>query len=104
MKTLTLANGKTYSVLDESNSANFRIPVETFAAADAIAVDFTRENMTEIELGNEVFHQVNPISISVNTEDGQKICTVFCQSSLQDYVDNQIDNVIEQMIAEGVID
>ena len=103
MKTLTLVDGTTFSVLDDSSSANIRIPVESFADADEIKTKFTRENMTEIEIGNEIANQVNPLSVSVNETDDGLICSIFCQSSLQDYVQNQIDNYTEWLIDEGVI-
>ena len=88
---------------DNSSAANIRIPVEEFADADALEADFTRENMTEIELGNEIFHEVNPVGIAVIKENGEFLCVIRCQESLQDYVQNQIDNYTERLIEEGVI-
>lgn len=103
MKQLILHDGTTYQVEDNSNIANIRIPVNDFAAVDALESDFTKANMVEVQLGSEVFHEINPVSISANKQDNEIICTVYCQDSLQDYVQNQIDNYTERLIEEGVI-
>ena len=104
MKTLVLVDGTTYEVLDDSNIANIRIPVEDFADADEIETKFTKENLTLVRLGYQEFHQVNLLGISVMKNDDGFVCTVTCQESIQDYVDNVIDNVIERLIEEGVIE
>ena len=103
MKKLVLVDDTEYSVLDDSGVGNIRIPVENFAEADDIAVKMVKANMTTIELGLEEFHEVNPIDIRVAKEDGQLICSVYCQESLQDYIQNQLDNYTEKLIEEGVI-
>ena len=104
MKVLTLVDGTTINVADESGVGNIRIPVQDFADADGIKAHFTRENMTTITIGAEEFHQVNPLGFYVSDDDGGMFMTVRCQESLQDYVNNQIDNVILQLIEEGVIE
>ena len=103
MKTLVLHDGTTYEVEDGSNIANIRIPVDDFATADEIETHFTRENMVEVQLGAEVFREVNPVAIDVHKKDGEVVCVVCCRDSLQDYVQNQIDNYTESLIEEGVI-
>lgn len=103
MKILTLKDGTQYDVLDDSSVGNIRIQVKDFAEADEIETNLTRENMTEIQIGVEIFHEVNPVAFSVTKQNGEMICSVFCQESLQDYVQNQIDNYTERLIEEGVI-
>ena len=103
MKTLTLKDGSTYDVLDDSSVGNIRILVEDFADADEIETKLTRENMTEIQIGVEIFHEVNPVAFSVTKQNGETICSVYCQESLEDFVQNQIDNYTEMLIEEGVI-
>lgn len=104
MKILKLVDGTTYSVSDDSNVANIRIPVEAFGDADEIMSHFTKENMERITIGNQEFNQVNPVGVAVVKNEDGFTCIVNCQESLQDYINNQIDNVIERMIEEGVID
>ena len=103
MKILTLKDGTQYDVLDDSSVGNIRIQVEDFAEADEIETNLTRENMTEIQIGVEIFHEVNPVAFSVTKQNGEMICSVFCQESLEDFVQNQIDNYTEMLIEEGVI-
>lgn len=103
VKQLILYDGTTYQVEDSSNIANIRIPVEDFATVDEIKTHFTKANMAEVQLGAEVFREVNPVSFSANKSADGMICTVYCQDSLQDFVQNQIDNYTERLIEEGVI-
>lgn len=103
MKILTLKDGTQYDVLDDSSVGNIRIQVENFAEADEIETNLTRENMTEIQIGVEIFHEVNPVAFNVTKQNGEMICSVFCQESLEDFVQNQIDNYTEKLIEEGVI-
>ena len=103
MKNLILVDGTTYSVLDDSGVGNIRIPVQSFSDADVIVEKMVKANMTTIQLGIEEFHEVNPIDIRVAKEDGHLLCSVFCQESLQDYIQNQLDNYTERLIEEGVI-
>lgn len=88
---------------DESSAGNIRIPIEEFADADTLITKFTRENMTEIEIGQEIFHEVNPVSVTAIKTGDDHLCVIQCQESLQDYVQNQIDNYTEMLIEEGVI-
>lgn len=103
MKTLVLKDGTEIQVLDESNSSQIRIEIEDFGDADTLLTNFTRENMEQIQLGVEIFNQVNPVASAVNRKDGRTILTVYCQESLQDYINTQIDNYTERLIEEGVI-
>ena len=103
MKRLVLKDGTEYQVADNSNISNICIPVESFAAVDELQTDFTKANMTEVQMGEEVFYQVNPVSISVNKHGNEILCVVYCQDSLEDYIQNQIDNYTERLIEEGVI-
>lgn len=90
-------------VLDESNVSQIRIEIEDFGDADTLLESFTRENMEKIQLGAEIFNEVNPVASAVNRKDGSTILTVYCQESLQDYINTQIDNYTERLIEEGVI-
>ena len=103
MKTVTFVDGTTLNALDDSNVAQIRIPVESFGDVDTLKETFTKANMETLTIGAEEFHQVNPISVSANTIDGQIIATFYNQDGLQDYVQNQIDNYTEWLIDEGVI-
>lgn len=103
MKKLTLKDGTEIDVLDDSGVGNLRIPVQDFADADTLAAKLTKENMEEITLGVQIFHEVNPVAMSVVKQDGEMIMSVYCQESLQDVIQNEIDNYTEMLIIEGVI-
>ena len=89
---------------DDSSAACIRIPVQNFAAADALKTEITRENMTTIQLGAQEFHEVIPVSLGVyEDEAGMIVAAFYCQDGIEDLVQNRIDNYTLRLIEEGVL-
>ena len=104
MKVLTLHDGTQYQMEDGSNVGAFRIPVQTYAAVDAILAELTRENLSEITIGNVVFQNVINESVNVQMDDNGNIVAIFLnRMGTEDIVQDAIDSYTLALLEEGVI-
>lgn len=104
MKNLTLKDGTVISVEDSSNVGAFRVPVTNYAEIDDLKAAMTRENLSEITIGVNVFTDVLNESISVQMDDTGHIIAVFLnRMSTADIVQDAMDSYTLELIEGGII-
>lgn len=104
MKQMRLKDGTTMMVQDESSAAQIRIPVQDFAAVDTLKGQITRANLETVQMGNQEFHEVIPVSVGVfEDESGAIVAVFYCQEGIEDLIQNRIDNYTLMLIEEGVL-
>lgn len=104
MKTLTLHDGTTYQIEDNSSVGAFRIPVEMYAEIDSIKAKMTKENLSEISVGSVIFTDVINESVSVTADDSGNIVAIFLnRMGTQDIVQDAIDSYTLELMEGGII-
>ena len=103
MKNLVLKDGTTYQVTNDSNVANFNIPIQTYAEVDAIIPKMTKDNLSVVTVGGIEFHDVINVSCAVYTKDDEVLACFSNREGTDDIVQNAIDNYTLRLIEDEVI-
>ena len=104
MKVLTLKDGTTFQMEDNSGVGAFRIPVQNYAAVDTIKAALTRENLSDIQIGVVPFTNVINESVNVQMDDNGSIVAIFLnRMGTEDVVQEAIDSYTMELIEGGII-
>lgn len=64
MVNITFASGHTYSALDGSTYSHMSFVMQDWASIDALAAEFTIENMHTVTIGEELFVRLVPMTMT----------------------------------------
>jgi len=103
-KILTLKDGTTHEMEDNSSVGALVFKVDNFAAVDTLKAALTTDNLSEISIGVNNFTDVAVDHVNIMTDDNGDITATFlCRMSTNDIVDDAIDAYTTQLIDGGIL-
>jgi len=104
MKNLTLADGTSLSMADNSTVGTFVFTVSAFEEVDELKAKLTSDNLESVIVGTVPFSNVVVDKVNVTTDDNGKITARFLnRMSTSDIVNDAIDSYTAELLEGGVI-
>jgi len=105
MKTLTLKDGSSLSLEDNSTVGTFVIKVDNYSVIDTIKAQLTKDNLSDITLGVVGYTDVINEKVLVDMDDNGAITARFLnRMSTSDIVSDAIDSYTEELLEGGIIE
>ena len=101
---ITFASGNTYVATETSTFSFMEFDLANFVAADALAAEFTTENLHRVTVGTEVFTRLIPLTFTA-TLYGDKVTVVMTtrQMTTDEIRDERIDELTDAVAELGDI-